>query len=142
MGCKSLVGKTDMKMKRLPSEANCGRATERGKEGKENARRAALAASSKSPKPDRMDGDTESNPYARWCGTRGWLSESVTGTRLCLLCFIKNGLEIITALSASQPVYNILGRIEKIPSAILIYLVHVGNITIVVNMIAILYDNV
>ena len=22
------------------------------------------------------------DPYARWCGTRGWLSESVTGTRL------------------------------------------------------------
>jgi hypothetical protein len=21
------------------------------------------------------------DPYARWCGTRGWLSESVTGTR-------------------------------------------------------------
>jgi hypothetical protein len=23
------------------------------------------------------------DPYARWCGTRGWLSESVTGTRFC-----------------------------------------------------------
>ena len=25
------------------------------------------------------------DPYARWSGTRGWLSESVTGTRLCFL---------------------------------------------------------
>jgi hypothetical protein len=29
-----------------------------------------------------MDGGTKSNPYARWCGTRGWLSESVTGKRV------------------------------------------------------------
>lgn len=25
------------------------------------------------------------DPYARWCGTRGWLSKSVTGTRFCVL---------------------------------------------------------
>lgn len=27
------------------------------------------------------------DPYARWCGTRGWLSESVTGTRFAgIIC--------------------------------------------------------
>jgi transposase InsO family protein len=25
------------------------------------------------------------DPYARWCGTRGWLAESVTGIRFCFL---------------------------------------------------------
>jgi hypothetical protein len=24
------------------------------------------------------------DPYARWCGTRGWLSKSVTGTRFAV----------------------------------------------------------
>jgi hypothetical protein len=33
LGCKSPVGKPDMKMKRLPSEAKRGRATDRVKEG-------------------------------------------------------------------------------------------------------------
>ena len=33
MGCKSPVGKPDMKMKRLPSEANLRRVTDSGKEG-------------------------------------------------------------------------------------------------------------
>jgi hypothetical protein len=32
-GFKSPVGKPDMKMKRLPSEANSGRVTDPGKEG-------------------------------------------------------------------------------------------------------------
>ena len=25
----------------------------------------------------------DTDPYVRWCGTRGWLSKSVTGTRFC-----------------------------------------------------------
>ena len=30
----------------------------------------------------------DTDPYVRWCGTRGWLSESVTGTRLCSVEFL------------------------------------------------------